>query len=193
MTLPQRPSRRPRVLTDQEARVVRALGARQLLLAQAIALLLVGSAACGHDGNAQRTAQDVPSDRIEEDSGGAPQGRNDANDDASVSREAVFGELDLKRPPAPPDAGTSGGHRGPAGVASTSASRFSFTGSVTPKDAEVRIDPLQRGRRAHVTVGDRGRFRAEVGGLRPGINGFELTGTRTGHHSWKVRVEIRRR
>ena len=67
---------------------------------------------------------------------------------------AVTGTVDLKRPAAPPDAGTQGGHRAPS-TATTSRSSFAFDGRVEPESSRVTLRP-RRARSTSATTAPSG-------------------------------------
>ena len=99
----------------------------------------------------------------------------------------VTGTLDLERPPAPPDAGTAGGHNAPDGVASTSRSTFSFKGRLRPADAVVYLRHAGR-----VVMQEDGRFTVALRGLRRGANRVLLEGRLRGARSWRAEVSVTR-
>ena len=106
---------------------------------------------------------------------------------------AVRGTLDLARPaPAPPDAGTTAGHRAPGATASTTRASLAFSGRVEPPASQVTLRPAG-GRAAAVNVADDGSFRARARKLERGVNRFVLEGRAARLASWKVNIAITRR
>ncbi len=105
---------------------------------------------------------------------------------------AVTGTLDLARPaPAPPDAGTTAGHRAPA-TASTTRSSLAFAGRVQPARSTVTLRPA-RGPAVTVDVAGNGSFRALARTLQRGRNAFLLEARAAGLAPWKVDISITRR
>jgi predicted small lipoprotein YifL len=101
---------------------------------------------------------------------------------------AVTATVDLERPaPAPPDAGTTAGHRAPA-TASTTRSAFAFSGHVEPPASKVTLRPA-----GTVAVGDDGSFRARAGKLKRGANRFVLEARSAGLTPWKLDIAITRK
>jgi hypothetical protein len=106
----------------------------------------------------------------------------------------VIGTVDLERPPAgAPDAGTSGGHRAPDAIASTSRTSLTIRGTVKPAQSRVviRDGDTRREEAARVEAG--GRFVAEAAGLRRGPNAFVIEGRARGYRPWSIDVSITRR
>jgi hypothetical protein len=105
---------------------------------------------------------------------------------------AVTGTLDLARPaPAPPDAGTTAGHRAPA-TASTTRSSLAFAGRVEPATSRVTLRPAS-GASMTVDVAADGSFRARARKLKRGRNAFLLEARSAGLAPWKVDISITRR
>ena len=105
---------------------------------------------------------------------------------------AVTGTLDLARPaPAPPDAGTTAGHRAPA-TASTTRSSLAFAGRVEPATSRVTLRPGS-GASMTVDVAADGSFRARARKLKRGRNAFLLEARSAGLAPWKVDISITRR
>jgi hypothetical protein len=105
---------------------------------------------------------------------------------------AVTGTLDLARPaPAPPDAGTTAGHRAPA-TASTTRSSLAFAGRVEPARSRVTLRPAS-GASMAVDVAADGSFRARARKLKRGRNAFLLEARSAGLAPWKVDISITRR
>ncbi len=112
--------------------------------------------------------------------------------DATQAR-AVTGTLNLDRPAAPPDAGTTTGHRAPY-TATTRRSALAFGGRVAPPSSRVTLARRGGGDdAAAVQVGADGRFRARARGLRKGANRFVLQGTAPGLQPLRIDVTITRR
>jgi len=105
---------------------------------------------------------------------------------------AVTGTLDLARPaPAPPDAGTTAGHRAPA-TASTTRSSLAFAGRVEPATSRVTLRPAS-GASMAVDVAADGSFRARARKLKRGRNAFLREARSAGLAPWKVDISITRR
>ena len=100
---------------------------------------------------------------------------------------AVTGTVDLKRPPAPPDGGTEGGHRAPS-TATTSRSSFAFDGRVAPPSSQLTLRPG-----GAVNVGEDGTFRPRARKLKRGANRLVLQGRSPGLTPWKVDISITRK
>ena len=99
--------------------------------------------------------------------------------------------MNLDRPAAPPDAGTTTGHRAPY-TATTRRSALAFGGRVAPPSSRVTL-ARRGGDAAAVNVGANGRFRARARGLRRGANRFVLQGTAPGLQPLRIDVTITRR
>jgi hypothetical protein len=104
---------------------------------------------------------------------------------------AVTGTVDLARPGAVPDAGTTAGHRARA-TATTKRAALTFTGRVNPPTSRVTLKPAAGTARA-LDVGADGRFLARAGKLRRGENRFVLVATSPGLRPWAENVLITRR
>jgi hypothetical protein len=102
---------------------------------------------------------------------------------------AVTGMVNLKRSTvAPPDAGTTAGHRAPA-TASTTRNSFVFSGRVEPPSSRVTLRPPG----GAIEVGDDGTFHARARKLKRGANRFVLEGRTPGLEPWKVDITITRK
>ena len=112
---------------------------------------------------------------------------------APATGGAVSGSVDMERPTgAGADAGTAGGHRQPAGVASTRGSAYVIRGTVRPPGARVSILNRDTRERATAEVSSSGDFRARAAGLRRGVNRVAVTGRRSGLARWSVEVTVTR-
>jgi hypothetical protein len=115
-------------------------------------------------------------------------GGGGGDDDARPRPEPpISGTVDLERPRAgAPDAGTVAGHGADAGIGTTSAEAFSFTGRVSPPDSAVRVSE------GDVRVEPSGRFTVAVLSPRRGDKQVTIEATKPGHRSWRVDVRVTR-
>jgi hypothetical protein len=97
----------------------------------------------------------------------------------------VTGVVDLERPRAgAPDAGTVAGHGNDAGVGTTSAAAFSFTGRLRPADSRLEVSE------GEARVEPSGRFTVAVAAPRGGPKQVRLEATKPGHRPWRVEVRV---
>ena len=107
------------------------------------------------------------------------------SDDSAPTERRVTGSVDLAKPRAgAPDAGTAAGHGADAGVGTTGAPAFSFTGRVEPPDSAVRVSE------GAVRVEPNGRFTVAVASPSRGTKQVTIEATKPGHRPWRIDVRV---